>query len=78
MEEMGRKLYQIQEAADKEFEQSPCFRQMKQQNESLKSHIRILESRLTNAAKKSDEQIALIERLQKELQKTAQSKSHKW
>lgn len=61
-----QELIGLRSKADKEFEASTTFQQLKSENEMLKQHIKILESRLEHAAKKSDAQIELIEQLQAE------------
>lgn len=59
-------LKALQMVADEGFEASPIFQQLKSENERLRLHNKILESRLQQAAKKSDAQIEMIERMQRE------------
>ena len=59
-------LMAAQEKADEAFGASPAFQQLKSENERLRQHNKILESRLKQAAKKSDAQIEMIERIQRD------------
>lgn len=65
------KLLILQSTADKEFEASPAFQQLINENENLRQHNKILENRLANAAKKSDEQIQLIRKLQQQIEESS-------
>lgn len=63
---LNNNLMAVQMKANKEFEASTTFQQLKSENERLRQHNKILESRLEQAAKKSDAQIEMIERMQRE------------
>ena len=62
-----QELINLRSKADKEFEASSAFQQLKSENERLRQYNKILESRLKKAAEKSDAQIELIEQLQAEV-----------
>lgn len=59
-----QELISLRGKADKEFEASSTFQQLKSENERLRQYNKILESRLKKVAEKSDAQIQLIEELQ--------------
>lgn len=64
-------INEMKGSRDDAFLQSPAYRQIKDENERLSKNIEFLERRLSRATKKNDQQVALLEQLQQQIEQMA-------